>query len=165
VLHFNYNSGIDSDISRLSSISDETGIVESYTYLGLGAIVQFSHPQINNALTYIRKNGAIRGFRRGEPLAAGQRDLPQRQGAELQLIPEALRSIPPYFFCAIGVTFDSFFPIPRRVFCLSPFRIVVLWRPRRSFALGITSAGANHDRPHFFISRCFGCLSAARTRS
>jgi hypothetical protein len=36
---------------------------------------------------------------------------------------------------------------------------------KSSFALGITSPGASYARPHFFLSRCFGCLSAAHTRS
>src|SRR5262249_27753040 len=36
VVSYNYASGVDSSISRLSSISDSSGTLESYKYLGLG---------------------------------------------------------------------------------------------------------------------------------
>jgi len=36
---YNYASGLDSDISRLGSISDSTGALESYGYLGAGSIL------------------------------------------------------------------------------------------------------------------------------
>jgi hypothetical protein len=35
VLTYNYNTGVDSTISRLSSISDSSATLEAYTYLGL----------------------------------------------------------------------------------------------------------------------------------
>jgi hypothetical protein len=40
-------------ISRLSSLSDSTGALESYDYLGLGTVVRRSHPQPDLDLTYI----------------------------------------------------------------------------------------------------------------
>jgi RHS repeat-associated protein len=58
VLTFNYNSGLDDHISRLSSISDNSGILESYTYLGAGVVVQRAHPQDNVNLTYISPTGS-----------------------------------------------------------------------------------------------------------
>jgi RHS repeat-associated protein len=54
VLTFNYNSGLDDAISRLSSLSDNSGTLESYSYLGLGTVVKRAHPQPNVDLTYIR---------------------------------------------------------------------------------------------------------------
>jgi YD repeat-containing protein len=46
VLKFNYNSGVDGDISRLSSISDSTGVLEAYAYLGLATVIDRTHPEI-----------------------------------------------------------------------------------------------------------------------
>jgi RHS repeat-associated protein len=57
VLNFNYNTGLDSNISRLSSISDSGGTLESYLYLGLDTVVERDHPQNNVNLTYISQNG------------------------------------------------------------------------------------------------------------
>jgi RHS repeat-associated protein len=56
-LNNNYNSGLDDSISRLSSISDSSGILESYKYLGLDTVVERDHPQINVNETYISQNG------------------------------------------------------------------------------------------------------------
>jgi RHS repeat-associated protein len=53
VLTFNYNTGVDSAISRLSSISDSSATLESYAYLGLDTIVARNHPQTGVNLTYI----------------------------------------------------------------------------------------------------------------
>jgi len=47
VLTYNYASGLDSNISRLTSLSDSTGTVEAYLYLGLDTVVQRTRPQIN----------------------------------------------------------------------------------------------------------------------
>ncbi len=55
VLNFNYNAGLDSNISRLSSISDGGGTLESYKYLGLATVVERDHPQNNVNLTYIEQ--------------------------------------------------------------------------------------------------------------
>ena len=44
VLNYNYNTGVDSTISRLSSLSDNSGTLESYAYLGLGTVVKRARP-------------------------------------------------------------------------------------------------------------------------
>jgi hypothetical protein len=44
VVSYNYVSGLDSSISRLKSICDSTGTLESYKYIGLDAIVEMDHP-------------------------------------------------------------------------------------------------------------------------
>jgi RHS repeat-associated protein len=53
VLNYNYASGLDDSISRLSSISDATGTLESYAYLGLGTVVERDHPQPGLDLSYL----------------------------------------------------------------------------------------------------------------
>jgi RHS repeat-associated protein len=58
VLNYNYNAGLDNSISRLSSISDNSATLESYTYLGLSTVVQRSHPQTGINLTYISPTGS-----------------------------------------------------------------------------------------------------------
>ncbi|HEY7312113.1 MAG TPA: hypothetical protein VH643_22300 [Gemmataceae bacterium] len=55
VLNYNYNTGLDSNISRLSSISDASNTLESYKYLGLDTVVERDHPQNNVNLTYIEQ--------------------------------------------------------------------------------------------------------------
>jgi RHS repeat-associated protein len=55
VLNYNYNTGLDSTISRLSSISDASNTLESYKYLGLDTVVERDHPQNNVDLTYIEQ--------------------------------------------------------------------------------------------------------------
>ena len=65
VLEYNYTSGIgaagiDDRISRLSSMdfsSASSTHLEEYTYLGLGTVVQFSHPESGVDLTYIQQSG------------------------------------------------------------------------------------------------------------
>jgi RHS repeat-associated protein len=52
-IDYNYNAGLDDRISRLSSISDSSGTLESYKYLGLGTVVERDHPQPGVNLTYI----------------------------------------------------------------------------------------------------------------
>jgi RHS repeat-associated protein len=44
VLTYNYASGLADAISRLSSLSDNSGTLESYSYLGLATVVKRSHP-------------------------------------------------------------------------------------------------------------------------
>jgi RHS repeat-associated protein len=61
ILNFNYNSGLDSTISRLSSLSDTSGTLESYSYLGLDTVVKRSHPQPSIDLTYIKQSGESNG--------------------------------------------------------------------------------------------------------
>ncbi len=52
-LTYNYASGLNSDISRLTSITDSSGTLESYDYLGMGAVVRRGHSQPGVDLTYI----------------------------------------------------------------------------------------------------------------
>jgi RHS repeat-associated protein len=61
VLNYNYNTGVDNSISRLSSISDSSATVESYSYLGLGTVVIRSHPQPGVDLTYVKQTGESNG--------------------------------------------------------------------------------------------------------
>jgi YD repeat-containing protein len=55
ILNFNYDAGLDSNISRLSSISDTSNTLESYKYLGLSTVAERDHPQNNVNLTYIKQ--------------------------------------------------------------------------------------------------------------
>src|SRR5207247_3640888 len=61
VLNFNYASGLDANVSRLSSISDTSATLESYTYLGLATVVKRAHPQPGVDLTYIKQTGESTG--------------------------------------------------------------------------------------------------------
>jgi RHS repeat-associated protein len=56
VVNCNYSS-FDNTISRLTSLSDSGGVLESYKYLGLETVVERDHPQNNVNLTYITQNG------------------------------------------------------------------------------------------------------------
>ena len=47
---YNYQSGVDSIMSRLSSISDSTGNLAEYDYLGLDTIVKESQPSVTGGL-------------------------------------------------------------------------------------------------------------------
>ena len=60
-LSYNYASGLDDAISRLSSISDTSGTLESYSYLGLGTVVIRSHSQPGVDLTYVKQSGESNG--------------------------------------------------------------------------------------------------------
>ena len=61
VIDYVYNSGLDSAISRLSAIADDSRhpgtTLESYPYLGLDTIVEWDHPQTGVNLTYIQQPG------------------------------------------------------------------------------------------------------------
>src|SRR5207245_2338312 len=49
---YNYASGVNDAISRLSSLSDSTGTLESYTYQGLDAVVGTSdQASVNETIT------------------------------------------------------------------------------------------------------------------
>jgi RHS repeat-associated protein len=61
VLTYNYASGLDSNISRLSSISDGSTTLESYAYLGLNTVVRRAHPEPGVDLTYIKLSGESNG--------------------------------------------------------------------------------------------------------
>ncbi len=58
-VNYNYNSGLDSNISRLSSLSDSSGTLESYLYLGLDTVIARIRPQGQSAteLTLVYRNG------------------------------------------------------------------------------------------------------------
>jgi RHS repeat-associated protein len=58
VLNYNYNAGLDDSISRLSSLSDSSGVLESYAYLGLGTVVERAHPKTGVNLSYISPTGS-----------------------------------------------------------------------------------------------------------
>ena len=53
IIAYNYASGLDNSISRLSSISDGSTTLENYDYLGYGLIVRRGHPESGVDLTYI----------------------------------------------------------------------------------------------------------------
>jgi RHS repeat-associated protein len=61
VLNYNYNTGLDDSISRLSSISDSGVTLESYSYLALGTAVRRSHPQPGVDFTYVKQTGESNG--------------------------------------------------------------------------------------------------------
>jgi RHS repeat-associated protein len=61
VLSYNYASGLDSNISRLSSLSDSSATLETYTYLGLDTVVKRGHPEPGVDLTYIKQTGESNG--------------------------------------------------------------------------------------------------------
>ncbi len=56
-VNYNYSSGLNDAISRLSSLSDTSGTLESYSYLGLGTVVIRSHSQPGVDLTYVKQSG------------------------------------------------------------------------------------------------------------
>jgi RHS repeat-associated protein len=60
VVNYNYGSigGLNDRISRLDSISDPNGTLESYKYLGLSTVVERDHPQTNLNLTYISQTNS-----------------------------------------------------------------------------------------------------------
>ncbi|MBX9582001.1 MAG: hypothetical protein K2X87_16980 [Gemmataceae bacterium] len=61
VLTSNYATGLGDAISRLSSLSDSTGTVESYDHLGLDSVVRRGHSQPGVDLTYIKQGAEPTG--------------------------------------------------------------------------------------------------------
>src|SRR5258708_17284289 len=59
VLTYNYGTagGLNDVISRLASLSDTFGTLESYDYLGLSTVVRRAHSQPGVDLTYINQTG------------------------------------------------------------------------------------------------------------
>jgi len=53
-VNYNYASGLDANISRLSSLSDASNTLEAYSYLGLGTVVKRAHSQSGVDLSYIK---------------------------------------------------------------------------------------------------------------
>ncbi len=60
-LSYNYASGLDDAISRLSSLTDTSGTLESDSYLGLGTVVIRGHSQPGVDLTYVKQSGESNG--------------------------------------------------------------------------------------------------------
>jgi hypothetical protein len=60
ILNYNYGSSgsLNNSISRLDSISDSAGTLESYKYLGLSTVVERDHPQNGVNLTYISQTSS-----------------------------------------------------------------------------------------------------------
>jgi RHS repeat-associated protein len=61
VLDYNYASGLDSTISRLTSLSDSTGTLQSYSYLGVDTPVIHNDTQPGIELTYVKQTGESNG--------------------------------------------------------------------------------------------------------
>jgi hypothetical protein len=57
----NYATGIDSNVSRVSNMTDGSGMLESYLYLGAGTIVSRNKSQIGVDTTYIKRTGESNG--------------------------------------------------------------------------------------------------------
>jgi RHS repeat-associated protein len=57
VLGYNYATGLDDSISRLTSLSENSTTLESLSYLGLGTVVKRAHPEPGVDLTYIGTPG------------------------------------------------------------------------------------------------------------
>ena len=56
VLTYNYATGLDADISRLSSLGDTSATLESYRYLGLSTAVIAAHAQTGVNLNYTERS-------------------------------------------------------------------------------------------------------------
>ena len=54
VVSDNYAAGLDDALSRLTSLSDSSGVLEAYAYLGLDTVVQRVRPQPGQELTYVK---------------------------------------------------------------------------------------------------------------
>ena len=61
VLSYQYATGLNNSISRLSSIVDGSTTLESYDYLGYGTVVRRAHAQPGVDLTYIKLSGESNG--------------------------------------------------------------------------------------------------------
>ena len=75
-LDYVYNAGLDSSISRVSSIAEDNAgnpgtILESYFYLGLGTIVEYDHPEPKVNLTYIQRTGQTNVLNDGGDIYTG----------------------------------------------------------------------------------------------
>ena len=55
VITYNYASGLNADISRLTSITDGGTTLESYEYLGYGTVVKRGHAEPGVDLTFIKQ--------------------------------------------------------------------------------------------------------------
>jgi RHS repeat-associated protein len=62
IVRYEYNSGLDDTISRLSFLADDNGgmigtHLEEYSYLGLNTVVKRAHPEPGIDLTYLAQSG------------------------------------------------------------------------------------------------------------
>ena len=53
ILDYNYNTGVDSNIGRISSLSFNGQVVESYKYLGIATVVERDHPETGVNQSYL----------------------------------------------------------------------------------------------------------------
>jgi RHS repeat-associated protein len=60
-LTYNYSSGLNDSLSRLSSITDGSTTLENHEYLGFGTAVKRGHPQPGVDLIYIKLSGENNG--------------------------------------------------------------------------------------------------------
>ena len=70
VLRYQYVTGTDDKISRVSYLADDTGggvgtHLEEYKYLGLSTVIDKNHPEPGVRLTYVKQAGEADGGRRG----------------------------------------------------------------------------------------------------
>ncbi len=63
-----YTGGLNDGVSRPSSLSDPSGVLESYDYLGVGTVIRRGHFQPGVDLTYLKPAGAPNGDA-GDPYA------------------------------------------------------------------------------------------------
>jgi RHS repeat-associated protein len=61
VVSDNYATGVDNSISRLTSLWDSSGTLETESYLGLDTVVQRAHPLSNVNLTYVKQGAEGNG--------------------------------------------------------------------------------------------------------
>ena len=55
---YSYGTGLDSDISGLTSLSDDTGTLETFAYLGLATVVQEGFAEAAMVMTEISQTGS-----------------------------------------------------------------------------------------------------------
>src|SRR5258708_39315833 len=60
-IKYKYANAVDDMLSRLTSITDGSTTLESYSYLGLDTVVKRAHPQPGVDLTYIKQTGESNG--------------------------------------------------------------------------------------------------------
>lgn len=58
---YSYSSGLDTNISRVSAISDSGGTLESYSYLGLNTIVKRTRQENRTEMTLVKLSGESNG--------------------------------------------------------------------------------------------------------
>lgn len=60
-LSINYASGLDNNVSRISSLSDGSVTLETYSYLGLSTIVKRTFPEAGTGLSYVKLSSESTG--------------------------------------------------------------------------------------------------------